>query len=67
MDYAFYSRNTRDFQMVVQVPYELIINIKPIYLQNELTSCNSKLEAGNHFLGGKGLATNLTQATESTI
>ena len=67
MDYAFYSRNIRDLQMVVQVPYELIINIKPIHLQNELTSCNNKLEAGNHFRRMKGLATNITKATESTI
>lgn len=67
MDYAFNSRNIKDFQMVVKVPYELIINIKPIHLQNEWTSCNSKLEVGKHFLGVKGLATNLTQATENTI
>lgn len=59
MYYTFYSRNIRDFQMVVQVPYEFIINIKLIHLQNELTSCNSKLEAGNYFLRVKALATNI--------
>lgn len=51
--------------MVVQVPCEPIINIKPIHLQNELTSCNSKLHAivkiGNHFIGVKVFTTNLTK------
>lgn len=35
---ALYSRNISDIQMIVQVPCERLINIKPVHVQNELPS-----------------------------